>query len=1290
MQTINTFSKGMNLDADKSLMNKEQYLYSENMRLYTESGNTSGALENITGNTALTDSLGLDSSYKVCGYGTIRNELYIFYTTNTSTTPSGGVSIIVKCILNTNGTDFTSSSIIYTDSPFTNKLNFSSANKMKVVGRYESDTIKKLYWVDGYNVVRFANVGITLTSLDPNKFDIINNFTFTIPTFIEFGSGSLYAGKIQYAYQMYDKHGSETLFSPATDLISVSATSGMTGSNKKFKGTDKGTNAGKGIRLSITPPTGFDMIRVVSIMYTTLDATPTISIIAEESIADSTTSTLMYFYDAGTSSLGVYTYDEFAIVGKNIFVASEIETKDNYLFTANITQTDWDIDYDARAYRFLSATHPVSAYQRTAVLKNTADTSTTGDVWINGAYPTSPPSGYIAWADVPSKHNCINYHNVISAPYTDYTLFRYKADGTTLGGEGLNISYIFEVGSVIISATGTDYSNDYSNESDYSNASVEISNMGYQRSEIYRFGIVFYNAKGQASTVKWIGDIRFPGMNEYNNEVGYTIASKAGNYIYGYPLNIFFTINTATAYSQGAKSYRIVRCNRTSSDRTILAQGMVSACTYDQGHELYVKTFQPTYASLTTVRVGSSKTYTQGTTKTIIDFISPEINFNKNLIYKSGDRLECVGYYTDLYNHNAGYSSDIYKYMSTIKKYHSIHPVQPVPYSEGTTIIKSTIVPYSIITIPSTANDLYTSYSIDIGDSTYKFANMSNIQQSILDGLRLSPGGTSLVCVISSVLANVTALGDNLPLICNYRRDIINSQYGGPTYQARQSSTYISCGNLVTCTEGLTYSHVFGGDTYIAMYDYLRNLVTVDTSNSYYPYQMILYFPIETSINLRYRQDDCYSKTDTPSNYGKLLLSEYAGSYVSAIDSSISYNQATNLYIYNSVYSQQNTTVTYAPKSDLIDSDITRYDSRIRVSNKKINSETSDSWTEFLSDNYLDVDSTYGGITTLKNYRNLLYFWQPKAFGVASVNARSLIQDSTNTSLVLGTGGVLDRFDYVSTVSGCSYRFSVVDGLNGLYWVDLYNKGIYKYGGQEEALSRMKGINSLMKDTTPSLLSESISCYDKKNNEVLFKTYYNSSNGFISYSELFDSFNGIYTFDTEWLMQPNNTNFISVKASDQKLYMHNIGNKATFFGTIHNSKLKFIVNETYPETKTFDMFEYHSISKTSGGINNLTDTFNTIRCYNDYQNSDYVTITMNSNLIRKERGFTLAVPRNVVDTATYLNPDIFNASNLDDTTRTFRERMRDKYLIVDLTYTNANTYNFSIPYITTNYRISKR
>jgi len=37
---------------------------------------------------------------------------------------------------------------------------------------------------------------------------------------------------------------------------------------------------------------------------------------------------------------------------------------------------------------------------------------------------------------------------------------------------------------------------------------------GYQRDEIYRFGIIFYNNKGLPSPVYWIGDIKMPHVSQ--------------------------------------------------------------------------------------------------------------------------------------------------------------------------------------------------------------------------------------------------------------------------------------------------------------------------------------------------------------------------------------------------------------------------------------------------------------------------------------------------------------------------------------------------------------------------------------------------------------------------------------------------------------------------------------------------------------------------------------------------------------------------------------------------------
>ena len=48
----------------------------------------------------------------------------------------------------------------------------------------------------------------------------------------------------------------------------------------------------------------------------------------------------------------------------------------------------------------------------------------------------------------------------------------------------------------------------------YSDPYICANYVGYQRDEIYRFGIIFYNNKNIPSPVHWIGDIRMPSTEE--------------------------------------------------------------------------------------------------------------------------------------------------------------------------------------------------------------------------------------------------------------------------------------------------------------------------------------------------------------------------------------------------------------------------------------------------------------------------------------------------------------------------------------------------------------------------------------------------------------------------------------------------------------------------------------------------------------------------------------------------------------------------------------------------------
>ncbi len=1281
MQTINTFTKGMNTDIDYSMLGKDQYLYSENFRLITETINNTGSLENILGNKQLSSIVSYTFGFYICGYCTIRNELYLFITNNINNNPTGGRSKIVKILFNATGTDISSISIIYDDESSLDgsRLELSFLNKIKAIGRYESDSIKKIYWVDGHNNIRFANVANDISTYPANKFDIISNYNASqLLSFSEFVSGSLTSGRVQYAYQLYDVNGGETLFSQPSPLISISSTSGQTGSNKTFKGSDIGVNTGKGIKLSFTPSTiGYSRIRVVSIKYDSLNSVPSINIIADQTISDS--SSAVYFYDYGINYLGSYTYEEYAIVGNLIFSASEIETKNDYLFVGNIKQVDWDVTYDARAYRFAGA--------------NNSDVSKRGKAGIyqsiNGSWDEVSTSFTIGGNPVPETHNCINPYNDIRND-TDTTLvYYYQTDLVTPGGEGPNVSYKFNIDGTHTTDLNTlGATEEYTNNSDYSNVNVDINYLGYQRDEIYRFGIVFFNEKGQASTVKWIGDVRFPEINTLSYVTSFVYTS--GDISYAVPLGIIFTLNTYSAYTQGAKYFKIVRVKRESSDRTVVAQGAVG-CTalYTMSPNLYGLPYNVTYG--TSGGVGPAVGATNTLKTDLVEFLSPEVNFNKNIQYKNGDRLDRVGYYTSKVESEFNVPSSL-NIRSSISKYRAVS--SELIYKEKKNIQKTIITDYLIKTVPLTATELNNNYSVDVGE-TVKFVNFSQAGNGVSFFLYGAAGGTKLILKLESGFLPV-GIPSNSMMLCNYRRPLIESQYGGCSYQSRQNNNYISCSDINTC---YTYSapqdtFVFSGDTYIAMYDYLRG-ITIQGANGGRQTQKVLYFPVETSINLRYRQDDCYSKTSDDTNHGKVLLNEFAGKYQWSGDANVALEQKTNLYIYNSTYSQENTTIKYYPKNDLVLSDTHNYDSRVHVSEKKYNGELSDSWLKFKMDNFLDVDSTYGAITTLKNYKNILYFWQPKGFGAISVNPRSLLQDNNPGELVLGTGGVLDRYDYISTVDGCNYRNSVVAGLNGLYWIDSINKSIIRYNGTVESLSKIKGLNSFLKDINGSTLPSSISGYDKKNNEVLFQVYHSGVTNMLSYNELLDCFNGVYTYNPSIFIETNNTNYItgdSAATIPGLLFIHGLSSsdgKGYFYGVRYSSKVKFVVNDNYNETKTFDYFRYPSISLSSYNVNDFVDTFKTVRVYNSYQNSDFQTISYGGNIIKKEGEYRLSVPRNSVTVMG--NVDIFNSSYIN-TTKSFKERMRDKYLVVDFTYV-PQTYsesNFTVPYIITNYRISKR
>jgi hypothetical protein len=1325
-QVVNTFFKGMDKDIDISLLSKESYIDARNFRLVSSTGNTSMSLETVDGNTLIGS--GFTYGYYICGYCNIRNTLILFTTSNTTEGVYSGFSKIYKSTVSDN--TLGSFSVIYDDFSTSDGslLGLNTNNPIQATGRYESNLIQKIYFTDGYNNLRFFDLNNILLHQTIDKFDIIPDFGMSSPQFQSLVNGDLPSGKIQYAYQLYNQYGAETLFSPCSSLISLTSSTYTSNTNKLFSGSNVNTNSGKGVVFTIPSYSGFTKIRIISILYIRLNGIPSINIIADENLPSTSITSPLTFTDFGTISLGTYTYEEIAVIGRYLFSSKTIETKNNYLFGGNILQRQWDVDFDARAYRFPSSS-AVGIISSGSTL--VFDSNGNSYLLVSGV------------ASAPEKHDCINpYNNLaldglrtdLGPSNSQYYNFAYDYTGTVLGGSGINVSYSFTTTSFDLDdyASGNQLSVEYP-FTDFSNPNIEITLKGYQRDEIYPFGIIFRDAKGRVSTVKWIGDIRFPKQTIYPIATA-VIDSSTGNVkgSSGSALGITFTISGLdSVIASGATSYQIVRCQRQSTDRTVIAQGislpLILRPDYNgvtsYMHMLYPEPDSSTIRSDPKLITGGSHPY--GQYNNLIEFISPEVNINQNIICASGDRLDVIGQY-NIVSSFSNVSGTYLSYDSQIGSGGGTSNNSFVYKYYGTTTLSFQTQPINSIYLTDPITYGVKQASLNIG-TTYPYESVSMYWNSISTDI-----GTKLILVLNSsltpyVLGSSTAKFGGVSqtkenaMMCNYRRingttsSTITTQYGGNTYYDRQNRVYIECSSIASCSTGSTSLTSYSGDTYICMYDYLRNLVqypsieVVGEDRS----QLLMYFPVESSINLRYRSDISFSKTVDDVYHTRVFMTEKAGSYGTGIP--YQYTQSTDLYLYNSVYSQEDTTIKFFPKNDNIIYGDKLFDSRVIVSDKKINGELSDSWLQFTVNNFLDVDNGYGPVNSLLQYNNNLFFFQDNAFGDISVSPRSLLSDNNPGALVLGTGAVLDRYDYISTIVGNKFKFGNVIGQNGIYWYDVPSKTIYNYLGNTRPLSKLKGLFSyfnIFGDNSTTCITG----YDYKYNEVIFSlTNGNGVTSTIAYSELADAFISFYDYKPSWFISMYNKQLytvpiLSVPYGGNTLWLQNSGNKASFYGYttgsfhpyIYPSTLTYIINDNFQSTKIFDSIQYNTKSKSYTGsdiTDMFSDTFNTLQCWNSKQNTGVVSIVVNdptsltlnltNNTFKREGGFITTLPRNIVSSATASNVDIFNSSNWDSS-RSFQERLRDKYLIVQLAYTNNNNYAFSVPFITTNYRVSIR
>lgn len=505
--------------------------------------------------------------------------------------------------------------------------------------------------------------------------------------------------------------------------------------------------------------------------------------------------------------------------------------------------------------------------------------------------------------------------------------------------------------------------------------------------------------------------------------------------------------------------------------------------------------------------------------------------------------------------------------------------------------------------------------------------------------------------------------------LCNFRQQI--TPYGGQSFINRLTNVYFGNGDYFEQSpDSLSnWNDVYNGDCNIEIFEYtsihkIYGAYTNEGSDQLkFPSTHMITYSIPTESNIW-----------TKFEYGWQFSINAADNYASFIQEEPSqiteaYTQDDPQFVYNTVYNTRNTSRPHAIYDDLNKEDYNKtVDTRVYYSDLKENDEIIDSWCKFRSSNFIDVDQQYGPITDIYTFKNNLLFWQQKAFGILSVNERSITTDNSGNDVILGDGGVLSRYDYFSNKFGmCKQQFCVTSSNGGAYWCDTHNNVLCMFGGDSVVeLSKQGKVQGLVNSKADG---SSGVFYDNKNNELVFNVLeykqqiaFNESIGkFTSvYTMPFDGhidfFNGLYlvnTIDDEInIFQYDCVSENGLKDTQNQqieCYLRYVVNQQPLVTKVFDNQ-SIVTQEDLQRRPVYDKDDYFSINHKYSWTTPMISSYSTLK--------DSITV--------RENNHRFAIPR---------EGGLYGG------------RIRGKYMICEMT-SKKPRYTAAIQFITTKYRLS--
>ena len=514
----------------------------------------------------------------------------------------------------------------------------------------------------------------------------------------------------------------------------------------------------------------------------------------------------------------------------------------------------------------------------------------------------------------------------------------------------------------------------------------------------------------------------------------------------------------------------------------------------------------------------------------------------------------------------------------------------------------------------------------DLGEEEYKFVELTELSGEVSTAKHII--NHDIITLDENTYNNIS--DSFLYLAELYRKDIPKNLFGGNTQDNIENNIWIPAGKAVSISNNkdsntiVTFTY---GDTWYQRYDCLKTYpFTQEDENQVVE---IASFMCETRVNA----DGRYDK-----NRGQL--------------SNLNMTPR-NFNLWNPVYSQKDNFFKYR----ILDSDfykLNKFPNTITWTKEKHNGEDIDTWTNITMASTLDLDGDKGKIVSLNTFNNEIYCFQETGISNIIFNAREQISTTSGVPIEISNGMKVNGKRYLSNSIGCNNKWSIVESIYGIYFVDNITKGIYLLSDGVKSLSHtlnMKDYINKFTNIEPWKVNNFKPIAFEFNNDNIFnnfkvsydkvdkKVYFVNGQDCLVYSEELGQFESFVDYQNTFSIFNIQSNTYSLYYSPTGnsgnwytgLWKNNVLDTTTIYGEDEDISLTVVSNQDPLSDKIFNTVEFRGNSYDENGFISKVCPFNKIRVWNEYQDTEDVELVFNSNtpsnLKQKFRIWRANIPR---------------------------------------------------------------